>query len=176
VRRQIGTGVLLLATAAAVSGAEAVTGHTFELAEGDTVPAATLDDLTWLVGSWDGECFDARCEEVWNPPSANNMVGLFKLYDDAGVRFYELMLLEIEDSSPVLKVRHFNADFSAWEDRADFVSFPLVSIEPEAIHFRGLSFYRRGPDRLDVWIALHSGDAVQEHRFTYRRAGIADAE
>jgi hypothetical protein len=160
---------------AAALAAETYTAHTYRLAKGDAPPAATLSDVAWLVGAWEGECFDVRCEEVWNPPSAGTMVGLFKLYGDDGVRFYELMLLTVEDGALVMKIKHFNADFSAWEDKADYVSFPLVALEPDAVHFRGLSLYRRGPDDLDIWIALARDGDVREHRLAYRRGFAAHA-
>lgn len=164
--------VAILLSSASAGAVEPYTTHTFRLTAGETAPAATLADVAWFAGAWEGDCFDMRCEEVWNPPSAGTMVGLFKLYDDEGVRFYELMLLTAENGTLVLKVKHFNADFSAWEDKADYVSFPLVALETEAVHFRGLSFYRRGPDELDIWLALQRDDEVREHRLAYRR-GIA---
>lgn len=151
--------------------AEPYTDHTWRLAEGEAQPEATLKDAAWLVGSWDGECFEQRCEEVWNPPSAGTMVGMYKLYGDDGVQFYELMLLTVENGSLNMKIKHFNADFSAWEDKAEFVSFPLVKVEPDVLHFRGLTFHRRGTDDIDIWIALRRDDEVREHLLTYRRVG-----
>lgn len=166
-RRTAALGCLLLCAAAIAK--EPRTAHTYQLAEGEAPPAAALEDAGWLVGSWEGECFGARCEEAWNAPSAGSMVGMYKLFDDDGVHFYELMLLVVEDDTLVLKVKHFSADFSAWEDKADYVSFRLVAVEPDALHFGGISFYRRNPDQLDIWIVLKKGDEVREHLLTYRR-------
>ena len=162
---------VMLACGPDARAVERHTEHTWRLADGEAQPAASLEDAGWLAGSWDGECFDQRCEEVWNPPSAGTMVGFYKLYGDEGVRFYELMVLVVENGSLIMKIKHFNADFSAWEDKAEFVSFPLVKVEPEALHFRGLSFYRRGADDIDIWIALKRDDELREHHLTYRRAG-----
>lgn len=154
---------------------EPYTAHTYRLVEGEPAPRAALSDAGWLVGSWEGECFGDRCEEVWNAPSAGSMVGLYKLYGDDGVHFYELMLLVVEDDTLVLKVKHFSADFSAWEDKAGHVSFRLVAVEPDALHFGGLSFYRRGPDGIDIWIVLKKGDEAREHLLTYRRVSADSA-
>jgi len=162
---------IVLAFGPDARAAERHTEHTWRLADGEAQPAAALEDAGWLVGSWDGECFGERCEEVWNPPSAGTMAGLYKLYGDDGVRFYELMVLTVENRSLIMKIKHFNADFSAWEDKADFVSFPLVKIEPEALHFQGLSFYGRGADDIDIWIALKRDDELREHHLNYRRVG-----
>mgnify|MGYP000474719007 CR=1 FL=1 len=168
-------GCLVLCAAAAFAK-EPRTEHTFRLAEGETAPPATLEDAAWLVGSWDGECFGERCEEVWNAPSAGSMVGMFKLFGDDGVRFYELLLLVVEDDTLVLKVKHFSPDFSAWEEKSDYVSFRLVDVEPDALHFGGISFYRLGPDDIDIWIVLKQGEEVREHQLTYRRVPAIDVE
>lgn len=146
------------------------TEHTYQLEENESRPAVTLEEARWLVGSWTGSAFGQRFEEVWNPPSAGSMAGLFKLYGDDGVAFYEILLLTVVEGSLSLKVRHFNADFTAWEGKEDFVDFRLVSIEENALHFGGLSFYRRSDDRIDGYIVMRSGDEVREHHLQYTRA------
>ena len=99
------------------------TEHTYKLDDPDVRPAATLEDARWLVGSWLGSGFGQRFESVWNPPSAGSMVGMFKLYKDDAVSFYELLLLVEEQGSLTLKVKHFTPEFVAWEDKPDYISF-----------------------------------------------------
>lgn len=149
--------------------AEPRTEHTYQLAPDETRPAATLDDAAWLVGSWTGTAFEGRFEEVWNPPSAGTMVGLFKLFGDDGVAFYELLLLSVADGTLSLKVKHFNPDFSAWEDKEDFVDFRLVKKEDGALHFGGLSFYKRDDGSIDGYIVMRNGEDLQEHHLKYQR-------
>jgi len=158
-----------LLSAAICNAADPSTEHTFRLADGEERPAATLEDATWLVGSWTGSGFDQQFEEVWNPASAGSMVGMFKLFGENGVSFYELMLLEVQDDTLSLKVKHFNADFGAWEDKPEFVNFRLVKIEQDALHFGGLSFYRRGDDQIDAYIVLREGDDLTEYHLEYKR-------
>lgn len=155
--------------AAPVLAVEPATENTYRLGEGEARPAATLDDAGWLVGSWTGTAFGQRFEEVWNAPSAGSMVGLFKLYDDDGVAFYEILLLTVDDGTLSLKVRHFNADFTAWEHKDEFVNFRLVSFDEDELHFGGLSFYRDGDDAIDGYIVMNSGDNVREHHLRYKR-------
>lgn len=152
------------------SAAELRTEHTWQLSEGEPRPAATIDDAAMLIGSWTGTAFGQRFEETWNPPSAGTMVGMFKLVGDEGVSFYELMLLTEEEGTLFLKVKHFNADFTAWEDKADYVTFKLVKKSPGELHFGGLSFYRRGEDRIDGYIVMRSGDQVSEQPLIFERA------
>ena len=134
-------------------------------------PAATLDDVSWLVGAWDGTGFGQRFEQVWNPGSAGSMVGMFKLYSDDGVNFYEILLLIEEEGSLEIRVKHFTPEFVAWEEKEDYISFPLVSIDDDAIHFSGLSFYRIDEDTMEGYLAMRSESGVREEKLLYRRSG-----
>jgi hypothetical protein len=163
------SGAVLLLAAVAAGAVEPHTGHTFRLAEGERPPAATLDDARWLVGAWRGDAFGQTFEATWNPPSAGSMVGLFKLYEGEAVAFYEILLLTVEDGTLVLKVKHFDPDFSAWEEKADFTAFRLVARTPDALHFGGLSFYRRGDDAIDGYIVMQNGEEIREQHLDYRR-------
>ena len=122
-----------------------------------------------LVGHWEGEAFGSRFEETWNPPVAGSMVGMFKLYGADGVAFYELMLITVDDGVLTLKVRHFNRDFSAWEDKTELVSFPLVVIAENALHFAGLSFDRQGTDELHAYLVIRRGEDLREEKLVYHR-------
>ena len=145
------------------------TEHTFKLDDTQNRPAATLDDVSWLVGNWSGEAFGNTFEEGWNPPSAGSMIGFFKLMDGDDVVFYELLLLVEEEGSLSLKVKHFSADFTAWEDKAEFVEFRLVRIDADALHFSGISFYRRGNNAMDGFIVMRGADGIREERLSYER-------
>jgi hypothetical protein len=145
------------------------TEHTFKLDDPDSRPTATLADVSWLVGNWSGEAFGNTFEEGWNPPSAGSMIGFFKLMDGDDVVFYELLLLVEEQDSLSLKVKHFNADFTAWEDKPDYVTFRFVKSDDDAIHFSGISFYRIDDDTMHAYLVLRSGDDVREEKLVYRR-------
>jgi len=145
------------------------TEHTFKLDDTENRPAATLDDVSWLVGNWSGEAFGNTFEEGWNPPSAGSMIGFFKLMDGDNVVFYELLLLVEEEGSLSLKVKHFSADFTAWEDKPDYVTFRYVTSDDDAIHFSGISFYRIDDDTMHGYIVFHNGDDVREEKLVYRR-------
>ena len=166
--KQVFPLLLVLATTA-LQAAEPRTEHTFQLSEGEERPAATIEDAAWLAGSWTGTAFGKRFEEHWNPPSAGTMVGLFKLLDDEGVSFYEILLLTVDDGTLSLKVKHFNADFTAWEEKGDYVNFKLVSKAPDALHFGGISFYRRDENNIDGYIVMKSGEDISEHHLKYER-------
>jgi hypothetical protein len=77
--------------------------------------------------------------------------------------------MTVEDDTLSLKVKHFNPDFSAWEEKEDHVTFRLVKKEDDALHFGGLSFYKRGDDSIDGYIVMRNGDELTEHHLKYDR-------
>lgn len=162
---------LVIATLLPISvfGQSAALEHTFTLDDPEFRPAATLADVSWLVGNWEGEAFGDVFEEVWNPPSSGSMVGMFKMRDGDDINFYELLLLKEEEGSLSLLVKHFTEDFVAWEEKEDLVRFRLISIEESAIHFSGLSFYRINADEIHAYLILHSGEKRWEEKLIYRR-------
>ncbi len=163
------TAFLGIALCQAAVAQTSVTEHTVRLDDPDKRPSATLDDVSWLVGSWEGEAFGGTFEEVWNPPSLGSMVGFFKFMGDDAVGFYEILLLVEEEGSLSLKVKHFNPDFTAWEDKADYVNFRFVSADDDVIHFSGISFYRVNDAEIHGWIRMKNGEEVREEKLVYRR-------
>jgi len=163
------SGLLCIFLVQAAPAAEPHTEHTFRLEKNESAPAATLDDARWLAGSWTGSAFGQRFEQVWNPASAGSMVGMFKLMDGDKVSFYEILLITVEDGTLSLKVKHFNPNFTAWEEKEGYVDFRLVHLEEDALHFKGLSFYRRGDDQIDGYIVMSSGAEIREEALRYKR-------
>lgn len=162
---------MLLLMAGMSVAQEPLTEHTFKLAKDAPMGKGKLSDVAWLVGSWQGTAFGSQFEEVWNPASAGSMMGMWKLYDkEKGVNFYELLVLKEQDEGLVLLVKHFSADFVAWEEKADFVTFRLIKAEADAVHFSGLSFYKKGGDQIDGYIVMtHKDGKKTEHHLSYQR-------
>ena len=167
IRCTLFTSAILFATA--TMAVQNRTDHTFELEEGETAPVASIEDAAWLTGSWTGTGFGKQFEATWNPPSNGTMVGLFKLYDEEAIAFYEILLLSVDEGTLSLKVKHFTPEFVSWEDKEDYIDFRLVKKEADALHFKGLSFYRRGPDKMDGYIVMRNGETITEHNLVYSR-------
>lgn len=131
--------------------------------------AASVEDVAWLAGSWRGEAFGGTFEETWNPPSGGTMVGLFKLLEDGEVKMYEIMRIAEVEGRVVLEVKHFSADFVAWEDKAEAVRFPLEEATPERAAFAGLIFTRQedGTVTADLSMKSPAGETRVE-RLLYR--------
>jgi hypothetical protein len=153
--------------------AAANTGNTVRLAEGAPRPPAKIEAMSWLVGRWHGEGLGGTVDEAWSEPAGGSMVGHFRLVKDGKPVFYEIMtVLEVEGSLE-LRLKHVNPDMTGWEEKMNFVTFKLARLEPDSVHFNGLTFRRAGRDRVEIYLALRNRDdgSVREEKFTMARSG-----
>jgi len=135
-------------------------------------PPASLAAVAWLEGHWLGEGLGGVSEEVWSPPRGGVMMGMYRSLKQDQPSFYEFLLLVEENGTLVMKLKHFNPDFSAWEEKAAFTSFKLVAVEEKAVHFDGLSFIREG-DTLKIYLLLRDRSGqVREEEFRLRRSTV----
>ena len=135
-------------------------------------PPAKIEVMAWLSGRWEGEGLGGFNEEIWSAPRDGVMMGMFRHLKQERIVFYEFLMFVEEKGSIVLKLKHFNPDFSGWEEKAAFVDFPLVSVEADAVHFDGLSFIRESADALRIYLLLRDSKTsqVREEVFRMRRA------
>lgn len=160
-RRLALTTVLLLAAAPASAQ---------QTPEPETSTDDLLDVVAWLAGHWVGEGLGGWNETLWSPPRAGTMMGVFRHVRDGEVVFYELLTLTVEDGTLIKSLKHFGPDLVGWEERDRSQRFPLVRVEPDAVVFRGMTYRRTGPDRMEITVMLGPDpDHLEPEVFTYRR-------
>ena len=163
------SAVLLLLVAANLPAQDTLTEHTRQLNESSTGPVAKVTDFAWLEGHWQAEALGGTVEEIWSGPSAGTMVGMFRLVKDGKVGFYEIFTLTEEGSTVLLRLKHFDPDLSGWEERDETVDFPLVALTEDTAWFEGLTYQQRGPDEMQVYLAMRTKDGVREVPFSWKR-------
>lgn len=147
-----------------------MTEHTLRLDAPEKAPAASIEDLAWLTGRWLGEGFGGTLEETWNPPMGGSMVATFRMIAEGKTSFYEICLLSAEANSLVYKVKHFNPDLTGWEEKGDYISFPLVKIEPNTVYFHGLTMILDG-NTCTHYLAMKQKDgSYKEAKLVYQRS------
>ena len=129
------------------------TTHTLALDQPENAPKARIEQLSWMVGRWEGKGFGGVVEENWNPAIGGTMIGSFRLVRDGSPNFYELLVIAPEGESLVYKVKHFDPDMSAWEEKDESVSFPLVRLAQDTAYFAGLTIIRDG-DQMKHYLAF----------------------
>jgi hypothetical protein len=127
--------------------------------------------VAWLAGHWVGPALGGEAEEIWSPPKAGSMMGMYRLVRGDKVIFYELLTLAQEGGSLVLRLKHFNPDLTGWEEKQKTVDFRLVGLGEGVVQFEGMSLHREGDGKLTVYLAIEGKDGAQrEEVFRYARA------
>ncbi|WP_265570048.1 DUF6265 family protein [Sphingomicrobium nitratireducens] len=130
-----------------------------------------LAEASWMVGRWVGYGMGGEVEEMWSPARGGQMVGHFT-YSKAGVpQFYELMLMRHDAQGGLeMLVKHFNADFTAWEDKGEWVTFKADRVEEGILRFKGLSIVGDPLGRMVATVTMRGKDGVSQVPFVLERA------
>lgn len=148
------------------------TPNTLKLEANAKSPAATIDQLAWIAGDWQGEALGGKFEESWNMPSGGSMLGMFKLVVNGSTVFTEHMAVIPKDGSLVLRLKHFDGEMKGWEEKDKFVDFPLVKLTANEAYFSGLTFRKTDKDSLSIFVASKNADGKPgEMEFHSHRAG-----
>ena len=137
-----------------------------------TPAKATLADFAWLVGAWTGTGLGGVSQETWSPPAGGAMMGMFRQVEEGRIVFYELLTLVERDGTVALRLKHFNADLTGWEEKGQVLEFPLLEVTPTTAVFDAMTFTVVSPDRFTVRLLLRdkaSGNQ-REELFEYTRA------
>lgn len=92
--------------------------------------AGPMEDLAWLEGTWRGGAEGVVMEETWSAPVAQTMVGTFRFIQDDTALFYEIMVMELEQGVPTMRLKHFDPGLVGWEKRKKAMSFALTAYQP----------------------------------------------
>ncbi len=129
-----------------------------------------IEQLAFLTGYWQGPGLGGHSEEMWMPPSDNRLLGLFKQSGANGLEFSEIVEIVAAPEGIVMHVKHFNADFTGWEEKDDFVSFPLLEVSANKAVFDGLVYELVTPNQLLVTLQIRQSDGtIEEVRFDLTR-------
>ncbi len=143
--------------------------HTLKLDHRENMPAATINDVAWIAGHFQGEVFGGISEEVWMPPFGGTMMGMFKVVRGDTIVFYEFLTITEESNSLNLKLKHFHPDLTGWEEKDEFISFPLVKLTRDTAFFDGLTFQKLDQNTIQVYLALRRNGEIRETEFKYHR-------
>ncbi|WP_375290505.1 DUF6265 family protein [Qipengyuania sp.] len=167
--------MLLLAIFSWSAGVPARGQETRIAPEDHVPPAATIDQLAWLVGRWSGTGIEGGdAHESWlAPTTGGTMVGTFVQETPEGeIMLTEHMYLGPLDGSLAVRLKHFGPDLVGWEDREEMVTFRLIALEPCAAYFTALTYRCDGDDGMVVAVRMKSdAPEPQELVFRFKRQG-----
>lgn len=144
--------------------------NTISFAEGSISPKATLEEVAWIEGHWQGEAFGGITEEIWSPPLGDSMMFSFKLVADGKVQFYELGHIQQIDETLLLQLKHFHGNLRGWEEKDETVDFKLNKIEGNRIYFDDFTFEKINENEINLYVVVGNEDGTSEEvKFNYKR-------
>ena len=164
--------VIALVGASAANAQERLTEHTIQADEKAAVrERVTIEEFAWLAGHWVGEGLGGPAEEIWSPPRGKVMMSVFRVFQGDKPRFYEFVTLAEEGGTVVMRLKHFNADLTGWEEKDKVLSFPLTKRDAARLQFGGILFERSGEHEMTVTVSIRQRDGtVGDEPFRFKRA------
>jgi hypothetical protein len=139
------------------------------LAEKQSSPAASIEDLKWMSGYWQGEIWGGQFEEIWSHPIAGSMMASFKFTENNQVKFYELMTITEHQGSLLLQLKHFGQDLIGWEEKDQSMDFKLVRLTNNAVYFEGYTYKLISQNEMHVFVVIDNDGEKQETKFVFKR-------
>ncbi|UCS95666.1 hypothetical protein KZP23_00500 [Echinicola marina] len=130
-----------------------------------------MTDLAWMVGFWKGPGLNGECEELWMPQQDNTMMGVFRYIEEGKLIFTEYMAIAEEAGKINLKVKHFSANFSPWEEKDEWINFPLIKTEGQTAYFNGLTIQRVG-DQMTIKLSMKHDGKSSITTFEYKKVNL----
>ena len=128
---------------------------------------ASIESLSWMVGSWQGSLGAQTVEETWSPPEMGSMDTMIRLSSPEGVQMIELIVIrEVRVSEGkntlTLHLRQFSPglELRARQDmRLQDISTQSASFFADANSgIKQLSYTRVAQDQLKVEVTVVTGD------------------
>lgn len=122
----------------------------------------TLADIAWMTGPHYGEGFGGQVEEHWAAPAGGTMFGGFRLVADGKTRVLEYLVIEETDEGVIYRFKHFNPDYTTWEENEPLV-FTLIEASPRKAVFHSEAAGQDAPRRLEYALQDDGALAVTVH-------------
>jgi hypothetical protein len=117
---------------------------------------ASVKDLSFMAGTWMLKHKWGDMEEFWGPPMGDNMVSSYRCVKDGKVVFYEFVVIEQTNGTPVMKMRHFNPGSIGWEEKDKPLSYNIITLTKNKAIFESadkqvkLTYQRLNPRKMNV--------------------------
>lgn len=137
---------------------------------------ASVKDLAWIAGQWQGQKGADLLDEHWSAPGGGTMMGMFRWVKGGKLLVYEFLTFEDSATAPVLTFRHFGAGLIGWEEKDAPIRCPLAGGGPgeavfacEGMPMR-LTYRRTGENGLTVLLERQKDGKSSTDEFAYSRA------
>ncbi|TNF41276.1 MAG: hypothetical protein EP311_07535 [Cytophagales bacterium] len=70
-----------------------------------------------------------------------------------------------------MKLKHFGADLSGWEEKEEWTTFELIEMGDQKVWLNGMTIERKG-DQLVFQVNISNGAEAQIETFTYTKKSL----
>lgn len=130
-------------------------------------PKATVDDLAWMSGTWVGALGPNSLEEHWSEPKAGSIAALVRMASAKATSMFELIVVEQEGESLVLRVQQWNPGFKPRTEGPQVMRLAEIgerTVTFEAIDeggLKGLTYARPADDEFTISLLNAEGGAFK---------------
>jgi hypothetical protein len=160
---------LIVFTFALQAHPDEVLSNTETLAPGASSAPASIGDVKWISGYWQGDIWGGQFEEIWSQPLAGSMMASFKFTENNQVKFYELMSISEHKGSLILRLKHFGQDLIGWEEKDQSMDFKLVRFTKTSAYFEGYTYKLVNQNEMHVYVVIDNDGEKQETKFVFKR-------
>ena len=140
---------------------------------------ATIDQLAWIAGPWRGTLNDRTIEQHWTAPLGGSMLAMYRSIRDNRATLYELLAMEQDGETVVLRIKHFapGAGLVSQEAKDESVNHTLVKLDTNMAVFEGgaagsparITFTRPDPGTLNISVERQREGKPATTEFRYKR-------
>jgi len=137
--------------------------------------SASLSTLGWLAGRWVDDSGGNVSEEIWTAPSGDSILGTWRLVVKGQIKLSEILTIQAEGQTLVLRLRHFDAKLVGREERDKPLELTLAGWNEREARFEGpgsdgqglaLTYRHPDADTLSCTVELRG----KKEEFTFKRA------
>jgi hypothetical protein len=151
-----------------------ITEHVYRNGPGVVPAKAVITDFARMIGYWKGQGLGGVCEELWMPEAGGLLHGSFRMATKGKLSFSEFMTITIDSTGhAILKVKHFNPDFTGWEEKDKSEDFLYLKQDGNAIYFSGMTYLFEADNRLIIFVTFKSRDGKYgEQKFSFTKVSL----
>ena len=113
---------------------------------------ATLDQVAWIAGPWEGMLGDRKIEQHWMAPAAELDGGDVSQHPEGSRDALELLAIEQDGEALILRIKHFvpGPGLAGREAKDESIDHALVRVDGRTAVFEGPARRTRRASRLRV--------------------------
>lgn len=100
-------------------------------------PAASIEDVAWLTGTYAGAIGANQLEENWIKAEGGSIAAMVRITGSGATSMFEMITIEEMDGSLVLHIQQFNAGFVPRTPSPQ--KMELMAIKDNHVHFKAVS-------------------------------------